>query len=223
MAVQTGEGTTDIIYGSASFPGGALTHSGYLARPDGVGEWPTVMVFGPDLAPSSTVKNLCRVLARHAIAALSPTLVGDNAVDERAIRSIARFIGNPTGDWSNAEYGFGLLAFGSGAAPAARLAATDGRAIAMAMVASELGDAVTADLVDAEIQGLYIGSRSDEGVDLDAVLDRRDALPQTTFVAYASGGEGFWNDDAAGFDLDRYEDMVERIVDFFRTQLPPRV
>ena len=47
VAVQLGEGTKDIIYGETSVPAGPRTFGGYLSRPDGLGEWPTVLIFGP--------------------------------------------------------------------------------------------------------------------------------------------------------------------------------
>ena len=77
MAVQTGEGTTDIIYGSASIPAGPRTYGGYLARPDGTGEWPTVIIYGPTEEPTSAIKNICRVFARHGIAAIAPEMGSD--------------------------------------------------------------------------------------------------------------------------------------------------
>jgi dienelactone hydrolase len=223
VAVQTGEGTTDIIYGSTSIPAGPRTYGGYLARPDGIGEWPTILVYGPTQAPTSTIKNICRVFARHGIAALAPEMTDDRHRNRRISASIAGFIANPTGDWSNAEYGYGVLAFEAGIADAASLAMDDGLAIAFASVGSTLDDEVTSALEDAAVPGIVIASRADEAFDVEMSLAARDRLTDTTFVMYADGDTGFWNDDAPGFREDRYRDTVDRLVAFFDDQLPPRV
>jgi hypothetical protein len=223
VAVQTGEGTTDIIYGSMSVPAGPRTFGGYLSRPDGSGEWPTVLVYGPTSAPSSAIKNITRVLARHGIAALAPDLPGDDVANRRAGRAIAGFIANPTGDWSNAEYGYGVLAFETGLSDAAELVSSDGRAVAYASVGSTIDDGIADRLASAMVAGLFIGSRGDVEADVDGSLSKRDRLPQTSFVVYGDGDAGFWNDDAPGFREDRFNDTVARIVTFFSDQLPPRV
>ncbi len=223
MAVQTGEGTTDIIYGTASIPAGPRTFGGYLARPDGVGEWPTVLVYGPGRIPSSSVKNLCRVLARHGIAALAPELGPDTERNRHESLAIAGFITNPAGDWSNAEYGYGVVAFESGLRDAAALTASDALVVAVACVGSTIDDESAGDLELADVPTLFIGSRGDEAADIEGSLAARERLPQTTFVVYGDGDTGFWNDDAPGFRQDRFDDTVRRLVGFLAERLPPRV
>ncbi|MGI9585161.1 MAG: dienelactone hydrolase family protein [Acidimicrobiia bacterium] len=223
MAVQLGEGTTDIIYGEASIPAGPLTYGGYIARPDGLGEWPTVIVVGPDPEPTSTAKDLCRVLARHGIAAVAPSLSDSTNHNHRINTAIAGFVSDPTGQWSNAQFGFGVLALEAGIADASVFAAQDGRVLAWAAVGSAI-DAVSADnLALGDAAGLFIGSRSDDAVDIDEALGFRDILVRTTFVVYPDGDTGFWNDDSPGYNLDRYEDTRDRVIAFFGKQLPPRV
>jgi dienelactone hydrolase len=223
LVVQAGEGTEDIIYGSASVPAGPKTFGGYLARPDGQVEWPTVLVFGPESRPTSSIKNICRVLARHGIAALAPDLEGEPERDHRISRAIAAFIVAPNGDWSNAEYGYGVVAFEEGIGAAARLAASDGRVVAVASVGSAFDDASVDDLASADVPGLFIGSRGDATLDIDDSLTARDRLPQTSFVVYGEGAAGFWNDDADGFRTDRFEDVISRLVTFLRDALPARI
>lgn len=223
MAVQTGEGTTDIIYGTHSIPGGPYTYGGYLARPDGEGEWPTVLVLGPNDRPTSAVKNICRVLARHGVAALAPDLDEGGANHARITSAVAAFIANPVGHWSNAEFGYGVLAFEGGASMAAQLTSRDGRVLAFACVGSDLDEDAVGHLADSDVSAMFIGSRGDGQVDIDAALATRDRIPRTTYVVYPDGGTGFWNDDADGFDEQRYEDTLERLIAFFDAQLPPRV
>jgi hypothetical protein len=223
VAVQTGEGTIEIIYGSTSIPAGPQTLSGYLARPDGQGEWPTVLVFGPQPLPLSSVKNICRILARHGIVALAPDMTDSHESNAVISARVARFISDPAGEWSNAQFGFGVLAFGSGIFDASNLAFGDGRVLAIASVSATLNDHVVDDLSAVQIPALWIGSRGDDSVDVDVSLDAKDSLPLTAFVIHAEVGEGFWDDGAEGFDEDTATDTVDRLSTFFGAELPPRV
>ncbi|GMR01774.1 MAG: hypothetical protein BMS9Abin20_0093 [Acidimicrobiia bacterium] len=223
MAVQTGEGTIEIIYGSTSIPAGPQTLSGYLARPDGEGEWPTVLVFGPRPVPQSSVKNICRVFARHGISALAPDVTDSHESNALTATRVARFISDPTGEWSNAQFGFGVLAFGQGIFDASRLAYGDGRVVAIASVGSRLDEDVVDELSTAQIPALWIGSRADESVDVDASIAAKEVLPQTTYVVHTDVGEGFWDDGADGFDEAIATDTLDRLIGFFGAELPPRV
>lgn len=223
MAVQTGEGTVDIIFHTASVPAGPRTLGGYIARPDGVGEWPTVMVFGSDPTPTSAIKNICRVLARHGIAAFAPDLTDSAKANHSISRAVARFLQNPAGLWSNAEYGFGVLAFGRGLADAAALSAAEPKVDAWAAVAADLDEVSVANLADSGSAGLVIVSRGDETTDVDAALGRKASIPKATFVVYPSGAAGFWDDAAEGYDDKRATDSLDRIIAFFADELPPRV
>lgn len=223
MAVQTGEGTTEIIYGSTSIPGGPRVYGGYLARPDGRGEWPTVLVFGPNERATSSVKHICRSLARYGIAALAPDLDHEDLSYRQVAAAITGFITDPGGDWSNAQFGFGVLAFEGGMAAASGLAAVDGRVVAHASIGSNLGEDVVADLAEADVPGLFVGSRGDEAVDIDAAVDVRSEIPQTTYVIYPEGDTGYWSDTSDGFEQGHFDDILERLVEFLTAQLPPRV
>lgn len=221
--MQTGEGTIEIIYGSTSIPAGPQTLSGYLARPDGEGEWPTVLLFGPDPLPSSSVKHISRMFARHGIAALAPDVTEGHDTNSRIASRVAAFISDPTGHWSNAQFGYGVLAFGGGIYDAAALAADDGRVVAVSSVGATLDDAAVEDLSYADIAMLWIGSRGDTATDVEASLEQRESLPQTTFVVHADVGGGFWDDGAEGFDEETASDTIDRLVAFFGSELPPRV
>ncbi|MDK1011311.1 MAG: hypothetical protein QGM46_10145 [Actinomycetota bacterium] len=223
MAVQTGEGVIEIIYGSTSIPAGASNLGSYLARPDGEGEWPTVLLFGPEPVPLSSVKNLCRVLARHGIAAVAPHMTENHGANAVAASQVAAFISDPAGSWSNAQFGFGVLAFGAGIHDASTLAARDGRAVAFASVAGTLDEAVVDALSVAGIVGLWVGSRADDSTDVEMSVGAKDALPQTTFVIHSDAAAGFWDDGAEGFDDDIATDTFDRVIEFFSAELPPRV
>ncbi len=213
----------EIIYGSTSIPAGPDVFGGYLARPDAIGQWPTVIVFGPDSVPTSAVKNICRVFARHSIAALAPDLTADHEVNQAIAMKLVGFISDPTGRWSNAQLGYGTLAFGRGIYDAAAHAATGGGVAAVAGVATTFDEIVTEDLRSANVATLYIGSRGDEESDADATLTRRTDLPLTTFVVYPDAPAGWWDDDADGYDDTYAADTLDRVLSFFGEHLPERV
>ncbi len=223
MAVQTGEGTVDIIYGSTSIPAGAITHGGYLARPDGEGEWPTILIYGPAPQPTSSIKNICRVFARHGIAALAPDVTTDHSLNRRIALRIAAFVSDRGGTWSNAQFGYGVLGFGPGAYDASSNAADDGRVDAIAFVGGQVDPAVAENLSVAEVPSLFVGSRGDKETNLDVSLERRATLPRMKFVIYPDAQGGWWNDDADGFDEELAADSLDRVIAFFLEQLPPRI
>jgi len=223
VTVLTGEGTTEIIYGSTSIPAGAETLGGYLARPDLDGDWPTVLVFGPEPMPTSAVKAMCRRIARHAIAALAPELTQDHAMNQRIAKNVAAFVANKDGGWSNARLGYGSIAFGKGIYDVASLASNDGRAMAVAIVGSTLGDDVTNTLATPDIPILFIGSRGDDTVDIDRSLDARDELPRTAYAIYGDMEAHWWDIEAPQYDEDMAFDTFDRLVGFFGEQLPAHV
>jgi dienelactone hydrolase len=223
VTVQLGEGTIEIIYGAISIPAGARTLGGYLARPDGEGQWPTVLLFGPQPVPRSSIKNICRVFARHGIAALAPEMTTDHDANQAIASSVAAFASNPSGDWSNAQLGYGVLAYGPGIYDATELAARDGRVAAEASVAATLDGRVAENLTVAEIPGLWIGSRADHSTDVDGSIARAESLPRMMFVVHGNSAHGFWSDDADGYDEKAATDTMDRLVAFFGRELPPRV
>lgn len=223
MAVQTGEGTVEIIYHPSSVPAGPRTLGGYIARPALAGQWPTVMVFGNEPIPTSSLKFLCMVFARHGIAAFAPDLSHDPATNLSISKAVANFLADPTGEWSNAQLGFGLVAFGSGIADMSALASADYRTDAFAAVGGNLDPDTAANLSDADVPGLVVLSRADESVDIDGSLAHRDELPKVSFAVYPTGESGFWDDAADGYNEERADDAIKRVIDFFQSQLPERI
>jgi len=223
VAVQLGEGTEGIIFHRASVPAGPRTLGGYISRPDTIGQWPTVMVLGPEPIPTSSIKNICRVLARHGIAAFAPDLTDSAAKNHSISKAVAAFLGNPAGIWSNAQLGFGVLAFGRGLGDAAALAAADSKVDAWVAVGADLDEVSVGNLADSDNEGLVIVSRADDSTDVDAALANKDSLQPTTFVVYPTGDRGFWDDAADGYDDARAKDAIDRVIAFFGEHLPPRI
>jgi dienelactone hydrolase len=218
-----GEGTAEIIYGESSVPAGPTSYGGYLSRPDGAGEWPTILIFGPEANPTGAIKNICRVFARHGIGALAPDLGENDEERARIAEATATFVMNPAGDWSSAGQGFGIVAFQDGLGVAAWLASEVNHVVAFASVGAAITGQAADDLAKAKVPAIYIGSREDEGSNVDGSLTNRDSLPQTAFVVYPDGGTGFWSDDSAGFVEVRYKDTIDRVIGFLGMHLPERV
>ena len=89
MSVLKGEGIVPILFGSTSISVGSLTHTGYLARPDLAGEWPTVVVIPSAWGVTGAMKDVTRRLARQGFAAICPDLFAGNRPGRSAPRSEA--------------------------------------------------------------------------------------------------------------------------------------
>jgi dienelactone hydrolase len=241
VSVLRGEGTTLILYGMIDIPVGARTWTGYLSRPDGFGEWPTVVVVPGAWGLSGSVKDFCRRLARHGIAAiaadpyrgLSPdwdasreralSAFGEIS-DERALGDIdafGDFIANPSADWSNAESGFGVLGLGDGGVWASRFSARHPGVVALALLDPPL-PAVAAPLgmVSVPILGTVARSAGAEtGDDVGAV---RSAAEHAEWALYGTVETDYWDADRYAYDAAAAIDTFDRIVGFFGRTLPPK-
>lgn len=145
-----GEGTHPILFESASVPVRALTHSVYRAMPDLKGTWPTVMVIGGAKGISSPVRDYCRRLARHGMAAVAPDLYSgarvpadpdeaaiafrdlDAARVTRVLRDVGRYLADGLGPWDTDDEGFGVVAFDAGALHGVRCAIDFGSPLVLA-------------------------------------------------------------------------------------------
>lgn len=190
---------------------GARSHPGYLARPDLRGEWPTVLVAGPTGEASSSVNAICRHLARNAMAAVAPAAGGVDA--------FVGFITNPAGDWSNAEYGFGVLGLGDGCGDAVRLAASSELVASLALIAPTIDDELVAALRAVDVPILGCGGRDS----LDGLDSARSAAPHAEWVVYDGVDPEYWDVSAEGYSPAAADDTEERVTGFFADALPPRI
>lgn len=211
MSVLKGEGTTVILYGSTSVSTGSRHFPGYLARPDLIGEWPTVVVTSPSYDAASSINDICRLIARHGIAAVAP---GPGGLD-----AFIDFITNPAGDWSNAEYGFGMLAFGDGAAEAIGEIVGSTLVTTLAVVDPVLNDDVVELLgrVDVPILGCS-GREAADGVDR-----ARAAAPRAEWALYEGAGSQYWNINADEYVAAAAADTGDRVIEFLARSLPARI
>lgn len=238
MSVLKGEGKVPILFGSTSINAGTRTHGAYLSRPDLSGEWPTVVLITSAWGLTSSMKALCRKLARQGLAVVSPDVyrrqtpprdasrgeaevaweaLSTDMVD-RDLADIVGFITNVAGYWSSAEDGFAVLGIGSGAEVAARLAVRN-QVPALAVVAGD-PEALAEDATGYAGALLALYGKDDEVVDVDAVAALRDADPHAEVVMYGSVGHDFMDDYRDDFDHDASEDAVERLTAFFEKHLP---
>lgn len=211
MSVLKGEGSTVMLYGSTNVSTGGHSYDGYLARPDLMGEWPTVVVVSPPFGGASSVNSICRVLARHALAAVAPAAGGLDAY--------IGFITNPAGHWSNAEYGFGVLGLGDGSERAVLEAAGSELVVALALVDPVLDDGAVSRLAGIDIPMLGLSGReAAEGVDA-----ARSAAPHAEWVIYDGAGTGYWNIDGDEYLAAPAADTGDRVVEFFSKTLPAKI
>jgi carboxymethylenebutenolidase len=240
VSVLKGEGKVEILFGSTSISAGSRVHRGYLARPDRTGEWPTIVLVAPAWGVTSSVKDVCRRIARRGFAVVAPDLYRGKAPTRRVSRAeaeaaaaavparqahrdladIAAFITNPAGFWSSAEHGFGVMGMGIGGPVAVRTAVAHG-APALALVYSPLGPDDVSAL--ARFRGTTLGlyGRRDEVVPPEEVSTVRDEVPRLQLVMYGDAGHDFLDDYGDGYDAAVAGDAVERLTEFFAAKLPP--
>jgi hypothetical protein len=136
-----------------------------------------------------------------------------------ALDAYTRFIANPSGHWSNAEYGFGVLGLGDGSEPAILEAAASELVVALALVDPVLDDGAVSMLAGIDIPMLGLSGRDvAEGVDA-----ARSAAPHAEWVIYDGVGAGYWNIDGDEYVAAPAEDTGDRVVEFFSKTLPARV
>lgn len=239
MSVLKGEGKVEILFGSTSIAAGSRVHRGYLARPDRTGEWPTIVLVASSWGVTSSVKDVCRRIARQGFAVVAPDLYRGTAPTRRASRAeaeaaaagvparqadrdladIVAFITNPAGFWSSAEHGFGVMGIGIGGPVAIRTAVAH-RAAALALAYSPLGadDVAALGRYRGATLGLY--GRRDEVMALGDVSAARDTVPRLQLVMYGEAGHDFLDDYGDTYDAAVAGDAVERLSDFFSANLP---
>lgn len=212
MSIIKGEQAKVVtIFGTVTIPSGSRSRTGYLARPDLAGEWPTIVVIETPGAITSPVKEVCRRLARQGFAVLAP-----NMDRPRDLDVFVDFITNRAGFWSNAEHGFGVLGLGPGGTLAVQAAVSRRLVSALALV----GAAVEPE--DAQhVRVPMLGANGRAGEAMASLEKVRAVVPQAKWALYKGLDDDWWNDAADGFDVDAASDTVERVAGFFAVHLPP--
>ena len=213
MSILKGEHAKVVtIFGTVTVPSGAQSRSAYLARPDLGGEWPTILVMTGEHGITSPVKEICRRLARQGFAVIAPESVFSFPDLER----YEAYIANPAADWSNAEYGYGLLSLPAAREDAVIVAGTGRQVEALAVVD------LPADL-DAlgRVAVPTVALLSGDAVDSATVDQARQAAPRTGWVVYRGVTDDWWDDGGEGWDDEVATDALTRMSEFFAQHLPP--
>ncbi len=240
MSVLKGEGKVPILFGTSSIAAGSRTHEGYLARPDLAGEWPTVLVVPDVFGVSSSVKDLCRRIARQGFAAIGVdpyekkppgrSLAHDEITASyhrldtdrvlRMILDVVRFLRNPAGFWSSAEHGYGVLALGEGLRfVLPLLTAAQPEVLGLAYTAQTDESNARLARFGGPILGVWGGD--DEVVDLTGARRLREEHRRTEIVMYGGVGHAFLDDGSDDYDFAAAQDALDRLAEFFAKELPP--
>ena len=223
MALLKGEGTHQILYGSADIFSGLRHNRGYLARPDHAGVFrPVLLVHG---APgiTSSVKSVARRLARHGLAVVGPDLYrgsrrrrqppppwpGSSRIASDLIDAL-EWMKSVDTPWI-APGPARMLALGRGAEAAISLVAHHEDIGALALVSP----IVTATISQAPVPTIGFYGKEDEVVsreDRDAV---RSLLGHAEWVLYGGAGHGLLDEAAPDYRWDVAEDVLDRVVEFF--------
>lgn len=237
MAVLAHEGTYPIMFSSFPLPVGSRHRTGYLARPDESGTFPTLIVV-PDLGGlTSFEKDLCRKLARLGLATIAidlyrtdfePLAAYNDLSDSRALADldeIQEFIASDDIPWNDGAR-IGLLGLDVGGR-FTLLKASTARwvgAVAVAytpLTGDENRESQVADVLahlPVPVLGLY--GAEDELIDPATVDEAQDRNPHGQWLLYEGAGHGFLDDTAEGFHESSAADAVARIAAFFRQTLP---
>jgi carboxymethylenebutenolidase len=243
VSVLPFEGTHPILFGGARVVDGTRIRDGYLARPDVAGSHSVVVLVPPIAGLTSGVKDLCRRIARHGIAAFAmdpyrgkgPGRRGtaDEAAaayaaasDARAARDLdgtVRWLRSPGTEWADPDR-VGLLGIGTGGRWAL-LAAADLPIRALAVCYSPLGlvpdrEGTALEAIgDVAVPLLGIYGRADATAPATEVTAAREAQPRSEWVIYEEAGHDFLDDGGDTYDAAAAKDAIERLVAFFQGTL----
>lgn len=244
MSVLPGEGTHPILYGSTRLSARSQIHSGYLARPDLTGSYPTVVIVPSAKGNTSGLKALCRRMARQGLAVVAYDFYRgegpsrDAAPDEVAAAYVAlsdarvladlddvyRFLRGPGTEWAdpNRLGLFGIDAGGRLAVLSALQEPSIGAVVvAYAPLMDDPGRTHQAASALSELTTPLLGlhGKADEVVPVDQAMSARELNPEAEWVLYQDGHHDFLDDGAPSYDEGITSDAVDRVVAFFSRHL----
>lgn len=243
MSILPGEGEHLILYTPFRLPAGTQLHPGYLARPNVVGAFPTVIVVHDIFGLASHEKEVCRRLARHGLTAVAVDLYRGQGPSPRATLEEALDFyhrlpdGRALADLDDAyefvvaediegtqKEGAGLLGLDIGGRLALLYAAEHRRVRAVAVCYAPLGGEdrpaarrVLPDIT-APLLGLY--GRADDLSGPKDVEEAQRLVAHGEWVLYEGVGHDFLNDTRPGYDEGAAGDAYQRLVSFFKAHLP---
>lgn len=240
MAVLPHEGTHSIMYGGWPLPIGSTQRTEYLARPDAAGRFPVVLVLPALGGLSGFEKDLCRMLARWGVAAIGvdfyrrkgdPLEAYHHLSDGRALTDLDEIHGFIVSDdvhWAVSGE-VGILGIDVGGRFGIIAAATRPWVKSVAVAYTPLtGDedrqyrvADHLDHLPVPVLGLY--GTDDEFIDVATVDEAQRRNDHGQWLLHEGAGHFFLDVEADGYQADAAADARPRLVEFFKSTLPPAV
>ncbi len=244
MVVPANEGSYSIIYKPIGVPIGAGEFDAYLARPDGAGPWPVVVVLPSIRGLGSAEKAMARHLAKHGRAVLVVDTYRGAAPGPRAsleaaaaalagvpdarvladLGEVAEYLAAPTTPWADGLAPI-LLGFDTGGrfALLAGLVRRDVRgvvAISAPLGATEGRFDVLGHLGSLAVPALGLYGADDELIDVADVDRAQESSPSSRFVAYEGVGHDFMDPASDGYHPGAEGDALARIRGFVESLAP---
>jgi carboxymethylenebutenolidase len=240
LAVLPFEGTHPILYGPWPIPIGSSLRTAYIARPDAAGRFPVTLVLPTLDGLSGFEKDLCRTLARSGVAAIAldfyrrkgdPLEAYHELPDWRAMTDldeVQEYVASDDVTWAVTDQ-LGILGLDIGGRFGIVAAATRPWVRAIAVVSTPLTGDEEREFQVAEflehlpipVLGLY--GATDDLIDTATVDEAQRRNDHGQWILYEGAGHDFLDVDAGPYHADAAADAVARIIEFFKTSLPPAV
>jgi carboxymethylenebutenolidase len=240
MAVLPHEGTHSIMYGGWPLPIGSRQRTQYLARPDAAGRFPVVLVLPTLGGLGGFEKELCRTFARWGLVAIGvdfyrrkgDALESYHALDDRRaltdLDEIHEFVVSDDVTWA-VSGDIGILGVDVGGRFGIIAAATRPWVKSLAVVSTPLsGDeerrfqvAGYLDNLPVPVLGLY--GTADELIDVGTVDEAQRRNHHGQWLLYEGADHFFLDIEADSYHPDAAADAGPRLIDFFKSTLPPAV
>ena len=238
MAVLPHEGTHSIMYGGWPLPIGSTQRTQYLARPDAAGRFPVVLVLPGLDGLGGLEKELCRTFARWGMVAIGvdfhrqngdPLEAYDGLSDRRALTDldeIHEFIVSDDVNWAVSGE-VGMLGIDVGGRFGIMAAATRPWVKTLAVAYTPLtGDEerqfqVASYLDNLPVPVLALYGADDELIEAATVDEAQRRNDHGQWLLYEGAGHFFLDIESDGYHADAAADAGPRLVEFFRSTLPP--
>jgi carboxymethylenebutenolidase len=244
VAVPASEGSHSIIYGPVAIPIGAGEYTGYLARPDGPGTFPSVIILPGLRGIDPVAKALARHVAKHGRAAIvldpyrgrGPDRGADDAelaaaytelADARVLGDIGEvreYLATPDTAWTDASPS-ALVGIDVGGRFALLAAAHRRDVAAVAALAAPLGDGdgrvSVGELVGSiAVPVLAAYGADDDRIARDDVDAAQEAAPHARFFVYEGTGHAFYDPGSDDYHPGAEADVLARIRALLDQTLP---
>jgi dienelactone hydrolase len=241
VAVLSHEGIYPVMYGGFPVPVGSGYRTGYIARPDKAGRFPTALILPGLLGLTAQEKAMARAFARRGIAtvvvdcyperpssqddALRLYHLLDDGEAVRILDETAQFLASPDVDWSIPDR-HGVLGIDVGGRFAIIAGASRPWVASLALMSTPLtGDESrrhqVADVLEhlpTPVLAMY--GAADPLIVSDTVDEAQRRNPSGSWLLYENSRHGFADEASPDYDQAAAADALARLVQFFTTTLP---